>query len=57
MKSLWQTRGLMEPSEGRETQTDHAGENGIVRQRATAMDEVWRKHLLDDRTADGRHSA
>lgn len=54
MKRLWRTEGLLVPQKRVKRRRIGAGENGIVRRRASMKDEVWGMDFIQDRTADGR---
>jgi transposase InsO family protein len=54
MKRLWRSEGLLVPQKRRKRRRIGCGENGIVRRRATARDEVWGVDFVSDRTSDGR---
>jgi transposase InsO family protein len=54
MKRLWRTEGLLVPQKRVIRRRIGAGENGIVRRRATMKDQVWGMDFIQDRTADGR---
>jgi len=55
MKRLWRAEGLLVPQRRRKRRRIGAGENGIVRRRATARNEVRGMGFVRDRTADARH--
>jgi len=54
MRRLWRAEGLLVPQRRRKRRRIGTGENGIVRRRATARNEVWGMDFVQDRTADAR---
>jgi len=54
MRRLWRQEGLLVPQKRVKRRRIGAGENGIVRRRATRKNEVWGMDFVQDRTADGR---
>lgn len=51
---LWKQKGLKVPQKQVKKRRLGVSDNGIVRRRATAMNEVWSIDFIFDRTADGR---